>query len=558
MATIKFDQVGLESPGVMDKTRIDGSDSGGEVTITGSEAGTAQLLWAPIEDDSAFSSLHQVSPTVWKFTPSSGVYGTYRVKFIPTSNPAGATVRLFAILTPVLGLRIPALNERSDPNASLINSGAAVVAASEYNRNGEGVFEDGDYGGSYTAVASLMQKVEDLAANSGSGTISSIASTTASGLTVTNPSGPSAQLALQFGSSAGQLVDGAEFAVAQSNIVANGIATAAVASNLSTHTANVANPHSTTKAQVGLSNVTDDAQLKRADNDFAGYTLSTPLTADMLLGERGAGGAKFRMAISALLGLSATYRDAFWDPPSVPSPDDDEFNVDSVLSGAWILSAKGGSASFIRDGGIDMTQSIASGHYRSSVVGSTLLLQIRQNEGVQIYKTLAGALSSHELWTLGYGVPTELGTGVSNNPQVEFSICRNITGAPDLQNRAFIRTGTNGDRLESITVTGGSIISNNVGASHAVAVAATDGLAMRVNHGSAATSNFTGFGFRRNGSHYTLPACNSLQFNQATDKISISLTSNNTTPVNSGIISTIFALHFLRRVSLASGWLGRA
>jgi hypothetical protein len=41
-------------------------------------------------------------------------------------------------------------------------------------------------------------------------------------------------------------------------------AAATVASNLTTHTSNTSNPHSVTKAQVGLTNVTDDAQTKAA------------------------------------------------------------------------------------------------------------------------------------------------------------------------------------------------------------------------------------------------------------------------------------------------------
>ena len=40
----------------------------------------------------------------------------------------------------------------------------------------------------------------------------------------------------------------------------------ASATDLTTHTSNVSNPHSVTKAQVGLTNVTDDAQLKIASN----------------------------------------------------------------------------------------------------------------------------------------------------------------------------------------------------------------------------------------------------------------------------------------------------
>ncbi len=53
---------------------------------------------------------------------------------------------------------------------------------------------------------------------------------------------------------------------------------------IDTHVGSTSNPHSVTKTQVGLGNVTDDAQLKRAAADFAGFTAkATPVSADVLL-----------------------------------------------------------------------------------------------------------------------------------------------------------------------------------------------------------------------------------------------------------------------------------
>jgi hypothetical protein len=53
------------------------------------------------------------------------------------------------------------------------------------------------------------------------------------------------------------------------------------ASALSTHTGNTSNPHSVTKTQVGLGNVTNDAQAKA---DFSGYTAkATPVDADTVI-----------------------------------------------------------------------------------------------------------------------------------------------------------------------------------------------------------------------------------------------------------------------------------
>lgn len=46
---------------------------------------------------------------------------------------------------------------------------------------------------------------------------------------------------------------------------AHGIDDLATASALSNHTGNTSNPHGVTKTQVGLGNVTDDAQVKRSE-----------------------------------------------------------------------------------------------------------------------------------------------------------------------------------------------------------------------------------------------------------------------------------------------------
>jgi len=71
---------------------------------------------------------------------------------------------------------------------------------------------------------------------------------------------------------------------------------------IDTHLASTANPHATTKAQVALTNVTDDAQLKRADGDLNSFTLkSTPVAADILLIEDSAAAfAKKKITVGSL------------------------------------------------------------------------------------------------------------------------------------------------------------------------------------------------------------------------------------------------------------------
>jgi len=58
----------------------------------------------------------------------------------------------------------------------------------------------------------------------------------------------------------------------------------ATAADVSSHLSNTSNPHNVTKTQVGLGNVTNDAQLKRADGDINSFTEKTaPVSADILL-----------------------------------------------------------------------------------------------------------------------------------------------------------------------------------------------------------------------------------------------------------------------------------
>jgi hypothetical protein len=80
-------------------------------------------------------------------------------------------------------------------------------------------------------------------------------------------------------------------------------------SDATTHLADLANPHSTTKTQVGLGNVTDDAQLKRAAGDINSFTLKgTPVGADVVLIEDSAAGfAKAKATITSIAAAGGGY-----------------------------------------------------------------------------------------------------------------------------------------------------------------------------------------------------------------------------------------------------------
>lgn len=74
---------------------------------------------------------------------------------------------------------------------------------------------------------------------------------------------------------------------------------------LDSHVASVANPHTVTKTQVGLGNVTNDAQLKRAAEDFAAFTEKTVLVPGdtFLIEDSEAAGAKKRVQLGNMPGI---------------------------------------------------------------------------------------------------------------------------------------------------------------------------------------------------------------------------------------------------------------
>lgn len=139
VAEMKIDQVGIPA-GTNGRARSDGLADGSTVTLTATNPGattaTFSLLWVPIGDTTAVATLAPTgNPLVWEFTPTADRPGTYRIQLVTDvglPSESDVSIRVFRVRTPA-GLAIPALNEVADPMASLLNHGAAVVAASEDN-----------------------------------------------------------------------------------------------------------------------------------------------------------------------------------------------------------------------------------------------------------------------------------------------------------------------------------------------------------------------------------------------------------------------------------------
>ena len=124
-ARIKISQVGLAA-GVAGKARTDGLATGALVTledVSGTGTSTFHLLWTPVEDTNAVSSLAATgNPNIWTFSPTAAVYGSYEIEL--RDNGVPVEQRVFGIRTPANQLLIPAFCERASRHASLLNAGA--------------------------------------------------------------------------------------------------------------------------------------------------------------------------------------------------------------------------------------------------------------------------------------------------------------------------------------------------------------------------------------------------------------------------------------------------
>lgn len=179
-AFLKIDQAGLPG-GVAGKSRTDGLATGALVTLTdvGPSVTTRfRLLWVALGDTTAAASLAVTgAPKVWTFSPTAARFGTYLVELIgdeglPTEYRER---RVIGVRFPVSGLLVPALNERGDPTASLVNAGAGPIEAADNNADdfSPAALNTLRYAAWWRAMQQLMTAVEALAGGGG-GTVTSV------------------------------------------------------------------------------------------------------------------------------------------------------------------------------------------------------------------------------------------------------------------------------------------------------------------------------------------------------------------------------------------------
>lgn len=150
-----------------------------------------------------------------------------------------------------------------------------------------------------------------------------------------------------------------------------------------------------TPTQVGLGNVTNDAQLKRSANDFNTFTHKTaPVGADIVLFEDSANSGAKAYSTIAEFAAATNFRtgDPYLDPPANPNAANDEFTTDTLQSGVWSAwNFSDGVAVTSRQGDVDfLNNTLTAAQYRSSVVGSVLWVQFAAGKIVQMYKAATG------------------------------------------------------------------------------------------------------------------------------------------------------------------------
>lgn len=258
-------------------------------------------------------------------------------------------------------------------------------------------------------------------------------------------------------------------------------------------------------------------------------------------------------------------RDPIWDAPTTGTSDDDEFTADTLASAAWTMYVEANPFATVctRDGALDLTATPATNHYRSSVIGSTLFVQIPSGSAYHMVKPVAGALSTKQWWMLGVGSPAEAATGNSADPRAGLYFFKKTGSIPDFPNRMQARLQQNTPIFTVSGVIAGTATTSNTSTWGENSGWSADGVVAWIDHGSASSGNVSGFAFKRSGQFMPTATANAPQFNASTDYIGIGLASSlNQTGggyPNPGQTSSIFAIHFLRRIPVSSGkWIAQS
>jgi hypothetical protein len=325
----------------------------------------------------------------------------------------------------------------------LIASGNTIVVQ---DRNDSGVYQTwsvsgspshpGDYwsvpvtliasaGGNLPNNHQIIVVTEGGGGGGGTGDLTEVA-VSGTGILVASGTGPIPSLSLDFGTTAGKVADGA-------------------------HVSNTSNPHSVTKAQVGLGSVTNDPQwASTLSAQISALTAKTTLVAaDVIpIEDSAASDAKKKVTASDLASYVATTygaRNPYLVPPTSPDAINDEFDTYSGWSMYNLTSAA--AMTDDGDGSIDPWTAPASGHFRRYNANSHLFLQFpNAAAAIIMYKSITIAANTL-LWArwsspmamtsntntdevnVSFGVWKDNGSGVPSSTDAIWVEHRNLSNA---------------------------------------------------------------------------------------------------------------------------------
>jgi hypothetical protein len=129
---------------------------------------------------------------------------------------------------------------------------------------------------------------------------------------------------------------------------------------------------------------------------------------------------------------SGAPRNPIWDPPISADSADEEFTTDVLQAGTWTIRNSSGSL-LTRVGAVDPHTYPTVGQYRSSVFGSSLLVQLAPSTDAFIYKAVPSPISTDQMWMGAMGWNQDWGP-TAGSTWCGLRIWADNGGLPDFNN----------------------------------------------------------------------------------------------------------------------------
>jgi hypothetical protein len=254
-------------------------------------------------------------------------------------------------------------------------------------------------------------------------------------------------------------------------------------------------------SDVGLGNVTNDAQLKRAGADWAGIALQPgpPAGGDALLAERAADGAKVRIAY-ADLSFSAGYIPPFIALPLVPNAFNFEARTATTADLAVLgftfrrITATAGVMTRVGDiypyRGVGTNTALGNLEYRSSLIKGRLFIQLPL-AATSVSYSLTKAVAV-PVTTINHGAygwvrmsPCMVSTGNSANyiNATVLMFAKDTGGLPDVNNCVF-------NQFYVANTGSATVTHRDIG--HIIASATTTGISLNTTQYTAGNDDISG------------------------------------------------------------------